>query len=457
MTNASRATLRADAEAIFRAAIRAVDPVALVAEHIARDGSDVVIGMAGNTAGRWRLPTLVIGAGKAAARMAAACEQVLGSENVHGAVVVADGCGAPLRSIAVSEAGHPLPDGRGERAALGIMDLVQQPRAGGIVCLISGGASSLLVRPRSPIQLSEKVRTTQLLLESGADIAGFNTVRKHISAVKGGGLLRAARVPVVTLLISDVVGDDPGTIGSGPTAPDVTTFSDACAVLKRFDLGDRVPAAVEQLLKMGVDGRVPETVKPGSPEAERCRNLIVGSNRTALEGAAREARARGWAVCIEDAALTGGTTTAAHGFGARLIELARHRGDKQPLCILAGGETTVRVTGSGRGGRNQEFALALAGKLVGQEVMVLSAGTDGIDGPTDAAGAFVDSTTAARAPAHGLDPDAALANNDAYTFFSQLGDLLRCGPTGTNVMDIKIALVPRFPGRTLHPVVQTRP
>ena len=438
MTHAIPAKLRADSVAIFRAAVAAVDPTRLVASHLVSDGAQASVRSASRVVATWRPPTLVVGAGKAAARMAAACEDVLGPPNVHGHVIVADRCGIETQSIKVTEAGHPLPDKRGEEATRHIIQLVRTRRAGGTLCLVSGGASSLLVQPRPPVQLQDKIVTTQLLLECGADIVELNCLRKHLSVVKGGGLARLSAGQLTSLLISDVVGDDLGTIGSGPSAPDPTTFADAWAVLTRYRLTDRVPAAVERSLRDGMDGRIAETLKPDCPEAGRLCNLIVASNRTALDGAAQAARSSGWEVFIEEQPLTGDTTEAAQHFGERLGELAR---PGKPLCLLAGGETTVRVTGHGRGGRNQEFALALAHAVAGARITVLSAGTDGIDGPTDAAGAFVDGTTLQRARAHGLDADAALASNDSYTFFAQLGDLFRCGPTGTNVMDIKVALI----------------
>ncbi len=429
--NDASADLRTEAVAIFRAAIRAVDPTELVADYLSSHAAPE----------HMRPPTLVVGAGKAAARMAAGCEAVLGPANLRGEVIVADGCGVPLHSIHVSEAGHPLPDARGEEATLRVIESLRTHGAGDLVCLMSGGASSLMVCPRAPVNLQDKIATTRLLLECGADIQAFNTVRKHLSRVKGGGLLRQARTRMLALLISDVIGDDPSSIGSGPTAPDDTTFADAWTVFTRYNLTGRVPAGAVELVQAGIAGRVPETVKSSAAEAALCRNVIIGSNRTALEGAAAVARALGRTVHIEDRPLSGDTTMAAQEFAARVRQLvADRRGDK-PLCIVAGGETTVRVVGRGRGGRNQEFALAMAVALAGASVTILSAGTDGIDGPTDAAGAFVDGTTLRRAKDRGLDADAALHTNDSYTFFSHLGDLFRCGPTATNVMDIKIALV----------------
>ncbi len=441
MTNAHPTALRTESELIFRAALAAVDATRLVARHLTRHGTDVSVESAGGLSMTWRSPTLVVGAGKAAGRMAAACESILSSENVRGEVIVADGCAVALQSIRVTEAGHPLPDARGHDAARRIIELVKNPAASGILCVVSGGASSLLVCPRYPLRLEDKIRTTQLLLACGADITELNAVRKHLSEVKGGGLARLAAGRVVTLIISDVVNDDPSTIGSGPTTPDATTFAQAWGVLERYGLTGQVPAAVAQLLRSGMDGGTAETLKPKSPDAGKCCNVIIGSNRTALEGAAQAARARGWNVRIDVPPLTGDTTQAARRFGSLILSLARQASVGQPLCVLAGGETTVTVEGKGRGGRNQEFALALAREIAATGIVVLSAGTDGVDGPTDAAGAFVDGSTLQRARECGLNVEAALADNDSFGFFAQLGDLFRCGPTGTNVMDIKVALI----------------
>lgn len=437
LSDARRRALRHEATQLFHAALRAVDPQQLVQTCLSRHGDIPRAVLPSGEVAEWRAPTVVVGAGKAAAGMAAGCEAALGWDTVSGRVVVADGCAVPLASIEVVEAGHPLPDERGAAATRRILERVANPPAGGILCVLSGGASSLLVQPRQPVTLADKIVTTAALLRCGADIHELNTVRKHLSEVKGGGLARVAAGAVVTLIISDVVGDDPATIGSGPTSPDPTTFADALAVLDRYDLTERVPPTVTQVLKAGRAGQLPETLKPGAPIAERCSSFVIGSNRTALEGAAAAARARGWTVVVDAAPIVGDTTDAARRFAAQLCAL----GAPGPLCLLAGGETTVRVRGTGRGGRNQEFALALAAELAGRELTVLSAGTDGIDGPTDAAGAFVDGTTLDRAQQHGLDVSAYLANNDSYAYFAQLGDLLRCGPTGTNVMDIKLALI----------------
>jgi len=436
----SSASVRSDAAAIFAAAIRAVDPTELVVRHLERDGTTLVVRGGSKIVCRWPLPITVVGAGKAAARMAAGCEAVLGADKVRGLAIVPEGCAAPLHRLALHEAGHPLPDARGEMAAGRVLDAVRTA-SNGVLCLISGGASSLMVRPRPPVTLQDKIETTQRLLDCGANIGEISTIRKHLSLVKGGWLLRRSRVPLTALILSDVPGDDPSTIGSGPSVPDPTTFGDAQNVLEKYRLLDRVPGTVRELLAHGGRGREQETVKPGDAEARRSGNMVIGSNRSALEGAAVEARRRGWEVELESDLLTGDTTIAARAFGRRLRQRWRTDGPQRPICVLAGGETTVEVRGSGRGGRNQEFALALVDPLNQLPMVVLSAGTDGIDGPTPAAGAFVDGATLGRAHQMSLDPDAALANNDSYTFFASLGDLLQCGPTGTNVMDIKIALL----------------
>jgi hydroxypyruvate reductase len=379
-------------------------------------------------------PTLVVGAGKAAARMAAGCEAVLGSQHVRGLVIVPDDCALPLASVDVAIASHPMPDRRGLEASAALWRLLAEAPPGLVLCLVSGGASSLLIMPRPPVTLADKIEVNRLLLGSGAEIHEVNTVRKHLSLVKGGGLLRAVRGRrVTTLILSDVVGNDPSTVGSGPTIPDPTTFADALAVLERRGISGQVAPTVRELLRRGSQGGEPETVKPGDDEAALVDASVIGSNRTARLAAAAEARRLGYGVTVLDEPVVGDTTAAARGWLASLRRAGPH-------CSIAGGETTVELRGSGRGGRNQEFALALVEPLAGSPFAVLSVGTDGIDGPTDAAGAFVDGASLERARRLGLDPAAALRDNDSYRFFDRLGDLLRCGPTGTNVMDLKLAI-----------------
>jgi len=424
--------------ALFQAAIAAVEPALLVVRHIRRRDEITEIGPAEAPVASWSGPTLVVGAGKAAAGMAQACEAALG-DGARGEVITATGCGRSLQHILVSEAGHPLPDERGHQAALRLLDAVGAARDGGILCLVSGGASSLTGCPRPPLTLADKVATTNALLACGADIRELNTVRKHLSLFKGGGLLARARRRLVTLIISDVVGDDPAVIGSGPTVADPSNFAEALAVLSKYELSKQVPRAVLTLLQEGVAGRLTETLKPNDPRVEMGRNIVIASSSTALAAAAEAAHGRGWKVLVESEPIVGSTKEAAEAFAARLLRQAR---SAENVCVLAGGETTVHVRGTGQGGRNQEFALALAGALEGRPGLILSAGTDGIDGPTPAAGAFVDGTTVARARARLLDPVDFLERNDSYTFFRCLGDDFTSGPTGTNVMDIKIALLP---------------
>jgi glycerate-2-kinase len=375
--------------------------------------------------------------------MAQGAEAALAGRALRGLVIVPDGCALPLSSIAVRTAAHPVPDRRGVRATRALVGLLADARDDPVICLIGGGASSLLVCPAPPITLADKVAVTRLLLASGADIGDLNSVRKHLSAVKGGGLLRLARTrPVLTLLISDVIGDDPGVIGSGPTVADATTFADALAILEGRGILDRVPRAVRERLERGAHGVLPETVKPGAAETMGTEVAVIGNNRLALNAAADTARRLGYEPFVDDAQLVGETRDAARRWMARISG----RLSEPRACVISGGETTVSLRGRGRGGRNQEFALALVEPLSGSHLAVLSAGTDGIDGPTDAAGAFVDGGSAPRAHDLAIDPGAALDANDSYGFFDRLDDLLRCGPTGTNVMDLKIAVRVPFGG-----------
>ncbi len=370
--------------------------------------------------------------------MAAGALDAVAPAPLRGAIVVPCGSAPALAGIEVLAGSHPLPDQRSVDATMGLLRaLAQGWRRQPLLVLISGGASSLLVQPRPPVTLEEKMDVTRRLLACGAPIAAVNTVRKHLSLVKGGGLLRhRGGRPVQTLLLSDVVGDDPSVIGSGPTVADPTTYADAAAVLARYGLFEQVAPAVRTLLGRGMRGEVEETLKPTDRLAAGATETVIGTNRLALDAAAAAARQLGYATVVRAAPLTGDTSAAAELWVSELPG----QGDRARWCAIAGGETTVVVRGPGRGGRNQEFALAMARPLAGTGVAVLSAGTDGIDGPTDAAGAFVDGATQARAEACGLAVDRALATNDSYPFFDQLGDLLRTGPTGTNVMDVKIAV-----------------
>jgi len=388
---------------------------------------------------------IAIGAGKASGTMAEAVDATLEDVPVEGLVAVKErGPGGSSRIRAV-EAGHPIPDARGEAAGGEILRLV---RAAGpddlVLCLISGGGSALTPSPVSGVSLAEKQAVTRLLLDSGATINELNAVRKHLSRLKGGQLARAAHpAPVVALMLSDVIGDPLDVIASGPTAPDPTTYDDALAVLDRFGLRARVPDSVRAHLERGARGEIADTPKPGDPALDVVTNVVIGNNGLVVEAASAEARRLGLTPCLLTRRLQGEAREVARVFAAVLDEMSRSGSPVgRPACLIAGGETTVTVRGAGRGGRCQEFALALVPELAAmRDVVVLAAGTDGSDGPTDAAGALVDPATLIRARESGLDPRRALAENDSYPFFAGLGDLVVTGPTGSNLMDLYLGLV----------------
>ena len=425
----TRATLRRQAVRIFRAALRAADAHDAVARCLARR----------DYSGFRRV--WVIGAGKAGASMARAAERALGRAIAGGLVNVKYGHVAKLRRVELNECGHPVPDQRGVAGAERIAAIAAAAGKDDLVlCLISGGASALLPLPAPPVTLAEKQEVTRLLLASGADIHEINTVRKHLSAIKGGQLARLAwPARVEALLVSDVIGDDLDVIGSGPAAPDRSTFADAAQVLERYGIRDQVPAAVRTRLEQGLAGRVAETPKPGDPLFARVRNTVAGGNRLALDAAAREARQLGFRTIVLSSTIAGETREIARMHAAIAREAAEHgRPARPPACILSGGETTVTLRGNGLGGRNQEFALAAALDIAGlDDVVVLSAGTDGTDGPTDAAGAIADGDTLRRKP----DARRFLDANDSYHYFEALDDLVVTGPTNTNVADVRILLV----------------
>lgn len=351
----------------------------------------------------------------------------------------------PARSSKISwlAGSHPVPDGRSVQAGRRALALAREvPADHRLLLLLSGGASSLMAMPRAGIALEDKRETTDRLLRAGADINALNTVRKHLSAIKGGQLAAATSASVLTLAISDVIGDDLSLIGSGPTVADPSTYFDALAVLARFGGLDVFPPAVVGLLEAGARGELPETPKPGDPRLANSAARVIGSRTTAALGAATMATSLGYRTIVCEEPVTG----IAREAGPRFVTASRRALGRveTPACVIATGETTVRVAGSGRGGRNQEVALSAATSMssLDEPAALLSGGTDGIDGPTDAAGAICDSTTCARARRAGLlNPDEYLENNDAYRFFEALGDLVVTGPTGTNVGDILVLLV----------------
>ncbi len=429
-----------DARAIFDASIRAVQ-----AEFLLQDVEwDRVASNPFNAYGRVH----VVGMGKAALATAAVLESTLERRIDSGVIAVPEGYPASLpghlRSpsrIQAIEAGHPLPNEGSRRAAERILDMAERAQTDELlIVLVSGGGSSLCADFAGEITLDEAQETYRLLLESGADIYAVNTVRKHLTSV-GGGRLAAAAEPaeVLALIVSDVVGDDLSVIASGPTVPDPSSFGDAKQVLEERELWDRIPSSVRQVIEDGLSTLVSETPDPDSLVFERVTNLLLATNDDALQAAASEARKRGYEVDILSKEMTG----EAREVGRYLIETALERKTAHPLCLITGGETTVKVRGDGKGGRNQEMALSASLGMHGEhrEIVFLSGGTDGIDGVTDAAGAWAGPDTVAAGKRRGFDARDYLANNDSYSFFLQVDGLLKTGHTHTNVMDVQIILI----------------
>jgi hydroxypyruvate reductase len=447
-----RARLRRAAAAILEESLAAASPARLVEAHLRRRGGTVEAAGVRYPTSRGRIA--LVAAGKAAVPMARAAERRIGHHLSEG-IAVTSSEADDLERVRVRTASHPVPDARGLAAAREIRELAQGLGPNDLLLvLLSGGASALLPAPAEGLTLDDKQRTTGVLLRAGATIHELNAVRKHLSHLKGGGLAQAAApARVVTLVLSDVVGDDLSTIASGPTVPDPSTYSDALAVLSHRGLLSDVPRAVRARLQAGVRGQEPETPKPGDRIFRRVATCIVGSNRLSVAAAARAARRRGLRPLVLTTRLEGEAREVARVLVAILREcIETGRPAAPPVCLLAGGETTVTVSGSGRGGRNQELAVAAAEALTDfpAPAVVASIGTDGIDGMSDAAGGIADDETTARAAAVGLAPASVfLADNDTRSFLGPLGDLILTGPTGTNVCDVVVALAGRLSGRRL--------
>lgn len=429
-------TGRQAARSIWDAALDAGQVAPLIERTLSRHGARLAAGpLVLDLASLERI--VVLGFGKAGAAMAQAVERVLGDRISDGFVVVKDGYTTPTRTIRLVEAGHPVPDARGESAATRLLELARSagPRDL-LLVLISGGGSALTPAPAPPLTLEEKQTVTRLLLAAGATINELNAVRKHLSRLKGGLLARAgAPARIVSLILSDVIGDPLDVIASGPTAPDPTTFTDALAVLTARGLRDRVPPSVLARLDAGARSEITETPKVGDPLFERVTNLVVGNNGLIVGAAADAAERLGYRAHVLARPLEGEARVVARDL------VARARGLPRPACLIAGGETTVTVGGVGRGGRCQELALAAALELQRDEpLVVLAAGTDGTDGPTDAAGAIVDSQTITRARGAGLDAQRALDDNDSFPLLAASGDLLVTGPTNTNLLDLYLVV-----------------
>lgn len=438
------ARMRADAASIFGSAVASVDAQECVKRFVKLQGRALRIGGVDYNLESFER-VLVVGTGKASPRMGVALEEELGDRISDGIINTKYAHAEPLRRIRTVECGHPVPDEagvEGTREILAALDEADDRTL--VICLISGGGSALMPAPSEGITLHEKQDTTRLLLECGANIVELNAVRKHLSRVKGGGLARTAfPATVVSLMLSDVIGDPMDVIASGPTVPDKSTFKTCMEIFQKYEVSNRLPEAVRARCEAGAAGETPETPKPGDAVLERCHNVIVGSNGLAVAAAADRARNLGYNTLVLSTRLEGEAREVAHVYSAIGKEILTSDVPlAAPACVIAGGETTVTVRGSGKGGRNQELVLAGAMHLSGWEDTVLfSGGTDGTDGPTDAAGAIADAETIKRAESAGLSAIESLKNNDSYHFFKPLGDLVMTGPTGTNVADVAFVMV----------------
>ncbi len=452
MASTSPQHLRSHATAIFAAAVSAADPENGVSGAIAKmrtqSGSLLIAGSEIKTPGALRL----VAVGKAACTMAAAAKRTLDAEPnsrdlplTPGIAIVNPENARDVESFDVLTAGHPLPDPAGVAAACQLERyLANLSTEDAVILLLSGGGSALLPAPSSGVTLDDKRRVTEALLVGGADIHALNVVRKHLSRLKGGGLARCVfPAPLEVIIVSDVFDDDLSTIASGPAVADPTTFADAVEILQRFGAWQQAPTAVRTRFEAGLRGEVAETPKEGDRIFTHVRHRIVASNRLSVEAARQAATAAGYETEVMEAPLTGEARRVAKLFVTKLHADAQGHSSRK-RAFIAGGETTVTVRGSGRGGRNQELALAVAvgtaGKIAPSAWTFLSSGTDGKDGPTDAAGGIVDGGTTARGEAAGLNAEASLAENDSHTFLDACGDLVRTGATGTNVADIQVLL-----------------
>ena len=430
---------------VLSAALEAVDPVNAVKRQVSLSSDETLrIGQRSYDLGRYR-SIYVIGGGKAGGSMAQAVEEILGQRVTAGLINVKYGYGAETEIIHLNEAGHPLPDAAGMAGTKQMAELARQATDEDLVlCLISGGGSALMTLPVEGITLADMKSLTDAFLRCGATINEINTVRKHLSQTKGGNLARLAYpAEIVSLILSDVVGNPLDVIASGPTVADTTTFADAYGVIEKYSLLEELPSPIVERLRRGTEGLIPETPKEGAEAFTRTHNLIIASNEVAAEAAIAKAGELGFHTLLLSTFVEGEAREVAKVFAAVAKEILHSgRPVSRPACVVAGGETTVTIRGKGLGGRNQEIALSAALEIAGlEEVMIISLASDGTDGPTDAAGAIADGSTLRRAQDVGLSATRYLADNDSYHFFQQLGDLLITGPTNTNVNDLTFTFV----------------
>jgi len=429
----------------LNAALEAADPKNIIKSKVRVEKNSLKIGNLSFNLREFR-NVFVVGGGKASGCMAEAVEELLGDRIKDGAISVPYACPAyETKRVKLEHASHPMPDVAGVRSAKRILDLASEAEENDLViCLLSGGGSSLMPQPCAGVALRDKRRVTDALLKSGATINEINAVRKHLSAFKGGWLAkRAYPATVVNLILSDVVGDPLDSIASGPTVPDSSTFHDAIEILKRYGLWSKAPTSVKKVLLSGKKGLIPETPKASDKAFEKVYNIVIGNNLTASQAAYNSLKKAGLSTLLLSSCLEGQARDAGTMFASMAKEIvASGNPISKPAGIVAGGETTVTVVGKGKGGRNQEIALAAALKISNLDgVVVASLSTDGVDGPTDAAGALADGKTILRAHELGLDPRKFLVENDSYSFFSRLSDLIFTGLTGTNVDDVSVIVV----------------
>lgn len=436
--------LRTDIRDIFDCGLKAADPGEAIRRMIVLNGDQLTVGDRIFDLSKYER-IFIVGAGKASSAMAKALEEILGARIAGGEVTTKYDYGLSMNRVSINEAAHPVPDEAGIKGTEKILNLLGKCGEKDIVfCLISGGGSALMPLPVAGITFADKQATTQELLKCGANIHEINTIRKHISGIKGGKLARAAYpATLVTPILSDVIGDDLDAIASGPTVPDRSSFEDSLKILEKYSITEKVPSKVLDYLIRGKVGKEPETPKVGDPVFDKSYPIIIGSSRLSLNAARDRAVELGYNTLILSSYVEGETKDVARVHAAIIREiLATGNPVKRPACVISGGETTVTIRGNGLGGRNMEFVLAAAIDMDDMEgVALLSGGTDGTDGPTDSAGAIADGNTIKRAGEMGHNAEEYLGRNDSYNFFKATGDLLMTGPTMTNVMDLRIILV----------------
>ncbi len=437
--------LKKAADQIIKAALNAVDPYHLVREQVIRQGDTLVISEKEQIELSEFDRVFLCGAGKGAAPITRAMEELLSDRLDGGDIIVKYEHLAELQKINLHEAAHPVPDENGLRSTeILLTNLDNLTERDCVFVLLTGGGSALLESLPDEIKLDDLQKLSSVLLQCSATIHEINCIRKHISLIKGGQLARKIYpARCVTLALSDVIGDDLSVIASGPTSPDPTTFDDALIILEKYDVTDKIPAVILNHLKRGSEGKIPDTPKREDQVFKNVTNIVIGNNRLALNKAKETAESLGFKTIILTSMLEGEAREIARVV-ASIISEVQLTGTpiKKPACILLGGEPTVKIQGTGKGGRNQELALAVALSNINEPYVCVSVGSDGTDGPTDAAGAIVDHTTLSRAESAGLNAQEYLKNNDSYNFFAPLGDLIITGPTGTNVMEVIFALVP---------------